>query len=108
MSRKEKIEQEIKKTLEQFDSAERLPPNPYFYTRVQARMEESRRQHRIISAVLKPALFTILVAINLSTAVWYLGGSDQISQADTRAELTEVLAGDLKLDSNQNNLFDIN
>jgi len=108
MSKKEKIEQEIQKTLQQFDNAEQLPPNPFFYTRVQARLEQSRKQHRIISAVLKPALFTIVVVINLSTAVWYLDSSDQISQTDTRSELTEILAGDLKLDANQENLFDIN
>lgn len=108
MNKKEKIEQEIQKTMEQFDNAEQLPPNPYFYTRVQARLEDSRKQHRILSAVLKPALFTILVAVNLSTAVWYMGSTDQTSQTDTRTELTEILAGDLKLDNNQADLFDIN
>lgn len=32
MTRKEKIEQEVQKTLEIFDQAERLKSNPFFYT----------------------------------------------------------------------------
>ncbi len=52
MNKKEKIEQKIRKTLDQFDHAEQLPPNPYFYTRVQARLEETRRQQNVICTIL--------------------------------------------------------
>ena len=107
MNKKEKIEEQISKTLDQFEHAEQLPPNPYFYTRVQARLEETRRQKRVLSAILRPALLTALVTINLSTAVWYLGGSDHVNQSETRKELIEILAGDLKLDDNQSSLLDI-
>jgi len=105
MNKKEKIEQKIRKTLDQFDHAEQLPPNPYFYSRVQARLEEQRRQRSAFSAILRPALLIALVTINLGTAFWYLGGSEQNYQSDTRQELIEILAGDLKLDNKQSNLL---
>ena len=105
MNKKEKIEHEINKTLEQFDTAEKLPPNPYFYTRVQARLEEKQKQQNIIFAILKPALIIALVAVNMSTAIWYLGGSKQQEQTSSRQELVEILASDLKLDSDQNSSF---
>ncbi len=104
MNKKEKIEQEIRKTLDQFDRAEHLPANPFFYTRVQARLDEQRRKRSIYSTILKPALLTSLVVINLGTAVWYFGGS---GQSDSQQELIEILAGDLNLDENQTNLFTI-
>ncbi len=105
MNKKEKIEQEISKTLEQFDQSDMLPPNPYFYTRVQARLEEKQKQQNVFFSILKPALIIALVAVNMSTAIWYLGGSEQQDQTNSRQELMEMLAGDFKLDSDQNSNF---
>ena len=68
MNKKEKIERDIQKTLDQFENVEQLPPNPYFFTRVQARLEETQKQQSVFSTILRPALLTALVAINLSTA----------------------------------------
>jgi hypothetical protein len=105
MNKKEKIEQEISKTFEQFENAEKLPPNPYFYTRVQARLEEKQKQQNVFFAILKPALIIALLAVNMSTAIWYLGGSEQQDETNSRQELLEMLASDLKLDDEQNSGF---
>ncbi len=40
MNKQEKIQNEIDKTLGMFEKKESLPPNPYFYTRVQQRLNE--------------------------------------------------------------------
>lgn len=105
MNKKEKIEQEISKTFEQFDRADKLPSNPYFYTRVQARLEEKKKQQNVFFAILKPALIIALLAVNMSTVIWYLGGTEQQDQTNSRQELAEILAGDLKLDNDQNSNF---
>ena len=105
MNRKEKIEQEINKTLEQFDQADKLPQNPYFYTRVQARLEEKQKQQNVFFAILKPALIIALIVVNMSTAIWYLGGAEQQDQINPRQELAEILADDFELDKDQNNIF---
>ncbi|KAA3615806.1 MAG: hypothetical protein D8M58_16600 [Calditrichaeota bacterium] len=106
MNKKEKIEQQINKTLDQFDNAEQLPPNPYFYTRVQAHIDERKNKRTVFAAILKPALFTTLVVINLSTAFWYMNADDQLNQVDTREELIELLGSDLNVDNNQSNFLD--
>lgn len=105
MSKKEKIEQEIQKTLDQFENPEKLPPNPYFFTRVQARLEETRKQQSVMAAILRPALLTVLVAINLGTAFWYFSGDEQQVQIDARQELAEILQDDLTLENEENNIF---
>lgn len=105
MKKNEKIEQEIRKTLDQFDHAEQLPPNPYFYTRVQARLEEKHRQQSVLPVFLRVAFLTVLFAINFVTGVWYLGGIDQTYQTDTRQELAGILAADLKLDTEEGSIF---
>ena len=107
MNKKENIEQEIQKTLEQFNQVDQLPPNPYFYTRVQARLEETRRQQTVLSAVLKPALLTALVVVNFSTAFWYLDGTIQTEQNETRQELVELLANDFNPDNNQTDILNL-
>lgn len=105
MNKKEKIEQEINKTLAQFDEAERLPSNPYFYTRIQARLEEKQRRKTGFAAILKPALISALVAINLTTAVWYLNLSTEVNQSENRQELLDILSDDLNLDNTQSNFL---
>ena len=108
MNKKATIEQQINKTLEQFEQADALPPNPYFYTRVQARLDEKREQRHLFGAILKPALLTVLLAVNLSTAIWYMGSLGQTDQTDGRQELIELLTGDSNQDNQQINLFEIN
>jgi hypothetical protein len=105
MNKKEKIEQEIRKTLNHFEHAEKLSQNPYFYTRLQQRLEEKNKN--IFDTVLKPALLTGLVAINLVTAVWYFSGDDQQVQSTGRQALLEILASDLQLDNEQNNIISL-
>lgn len=105
MDKKEKIEQEIRKTLDQFEQAVTLPANPYFHTRVRQRLEEQTKTKRTFSAILKPALLMALVVLNLVTAGRYFSGSESSAQTDTRKRLGEILAGDLNLDNKATSLF---
>ncbi|KAA3661768.1 MAG: hypothetical protein DWQ10_03875 [Calditrichaeota bacterium] len=107
MNKKEKIEQQVQKALDQFEHAEKLPPNPFFYTRIQARLQENQRQGYVISAILRPATLALLLVINISTAVWYLNAPEQAEQSDSHQELVELLAGDFNPDSENIELFSI-
>jgi hypothetical protein len=101
VNKREKIEEEIQKTLDQFDHAERLPGDPYFHARVMARLEERGRPRALFPALLRPALLMILVAVNVITAVWYLGGAARQTQAGNRRQLIEVLAEELGAGNDQ-------
>ena len=107
MKKKEKIEEQIRMTLDQFDQADQLPPNPYFYTRVQARLDENRRQKHVVFGVLRPALLATLIVINVTTVGWYLGIADQAEQSDSRQDLVELLSGDFNPENDQNDLLNL-
>ena len=105
MNNKEKIEEEIRKTLVMFEQKESLPPNPYFYTRVQQRIKEHSANNFTLWGFLKPALLSILLLINVGTFIWYFNSSEDYYATDTRQELIEILSSDLNLNTNQSNIF---
>ena len=106
MDQKDRIENEIQKTLNQFDQQNPLPRDPFFYTRLQAQLDSRRQQRRLFSAALKPALLALLVVANVGTATWYLTGSEA-SQTDSRQELIEYLSDDFNVVNSQSDLFDL-
>ena len=105
MNKKEIIEEEIRKTLEVFDQKESLPPNPYFYTRVQQRIKENSENNSTVWGYLKPALLTILLLINVGTFIWYFNSPGNYSATENQKELIEYLSNDLSLNINQNNIL---
>jgi hypothetical protein len=105
MDKKEKIEEEIRKTLEVFDQKQSLPPNPYFYTRVQQRINERSGSKSTNLGFLKPALLTFLLLINVGTFIWYFNSDEDYYASESSQELIEYLSNDLNLNTNQNNIF---
>lgn len=107
MNKKDYIDQEVSKTMELLDNQHEIPPNPFFYTRVKARLDKKYKKRNVFSAILKPALFTLLFAINLGTGAWYLSGDQEETQIESRKELIETLSGDLNLDSSHSDIFNL-
>ena len=101
MNKEEKIQNQIDKTLSLFDKKESLPPNPYFYTRVKQRLNEKTKKEFSIFSVLKPAFFTALIALNLTTAIWYTSSDGSIISSDKDMELVDILKSDFNLESDQ-------
>ncbi len=101
MNKQEKIQNEIDKTLGMFEKKEPLPHNPYFYTRIQQRLSEKTKKEFSIFSVLKPALFTALIALNLTTAFWYTSSDSSVISIETDLELVDILKSDLNLESDQ-------
>ncbi len=107
MNRKEKIQKEIDKTLEMFEQKNSLPPNPYFFTRVQQRLNEKSKKEFSIFGILKPALLTVLFLLNIGTFFWQINANETYTQVNSQKELIEILTGDLKLEQDKTNLFNI-
>lgn len=103
MNKKQQVEQEVRKTLGLLESAESLAPAPYFYTRVQARLEQKKRHPHLVGRILKPALLSFLVAINGGAAWWYL--APRTAAAGDRVMLVEILSSDLNLGNFSDNLL---
>ena len=96
MNKKKKIEHEIEKTLGMFERKEAISSNPYFYTRVKQRIDEKSKNEFSVFGVLKPAFFTLLVVLNLTTAI------DSTNGTETDSELVDILKSDFNLDSDNN------
>ncbi len=107
MNKKQKIEQEVQKTLDCFDQSEHIKSNPFFYTRVKTRIEELENHERkselgnLAWGILKPALLFSLIAMNIVTATLFMKKpGDQIN---SREQVINTLVLEFSLDSKQYN-----
>lgn len=106
MSRKKRIEQEVEKTIQCFESAEKLEDNPFFYTRVKARIESRKKQSRknlwqFSWGILKPAFFVLIVVINIVTVTIYF--TSKQSQTNDQEQLLQAFAQEFTLDQSSYN-----
>ncbi len=69
-------------------------------------MRKSKKEFSIFS-VLKPAFFTALIALNLTTAIWYTSSDSLTINTDTDLELVDILKSDFNLDQQQTDLFNL-
>jgi hypothetical protein len=72
------IEEEIDKTLAAMDRMEKLEAGPYFYTRLKPRLDSrekkatARLPGTLLSRMLRPVLVTLLLLLNVVTALLIL------------------------------------
>ena len=94
MSRERKIEKAVEKSLQSFESADRLQPSPFFYTKLRARIDGLHRgathKYRFAFGVLRFVSLSLLLIWNIVT-VTYLIGSDQTDAYD-RSEMINAFA----------------
>lgn len=105
MDRKKKIEEEIARTLAEFDRAERLPEDPYFYTRLQARLNRREVKNTLFTRILRPAIVTALLLLNIGTAYFYLNTGTSGKTTNQRQELARLMVEDLNMEQTENNIF---
>jgi hypothetical protein len=105
MDHEQKIEQEVQKTLAQFERAERLRPGPFFHTRIEARLREMDEAGSWIPVfgILKSALLVLLVACNVATAAVLLRSGD--SGETDRTDVVDAVGRELGLDSHGATMF---
>ena len=102
---KEKIEKEIYKTLEQFENAEKLTPDPNFYSKVQKHLESRTKKEKPVNIILKPALLLILILFNITTIILYNNNTEYDISVKNQSELIEILSGDFNIVQPQQNML---
>jgi len=107
MDRKRKIEEEIARTLEEFDRVERLPEDPYFYTRLQTRLRERLTEKTGFFKLLRPAIVTALLLLNIVTAFFYLSADTSVQTTDSRQQMVLLLSKELGMEQSENNIFSL-
>jgi len=107
MEREQKIAQEVEKTLELLEHAERLRPNPFFFTRVQARIQQKKKKQfwQWLPVILKPVFLAMLLTVNIITAVYLLGADKIQTTSSVRSELKNEFAQEFGLQITANEFF---
>ena len=111
MKIKERIEQEIEKTIACFEHADKIENDPYFYVRLMAKIRSPKQQRWYLvpwlprMSLLRPALPIAIVIVNLVTVTLVLkSGSSASENRETR--LT-ALAEQYSLSQDAYSLFPI-
>lgn len=81
MNKKDKINQEVEKTLHLFDDSPSVKADAYFYTRLKVRMDaESDKKQQLfgldIINILRPVLLTGIVTINIITFLFIMRANE--------------------------------
>ncbi len=81
MKGQKQLNNKIEEILKEFETADRLKPDPYFKTRLQARIDEKEKQQLGISFRIKsfaPGLaLGLIIVINAITGISFFLGPDQ-------------------------------
>ncbi len=79
MGRQKEIEQEVEKTLQLLRREEDIHVDPFFYTRVQAKITEAERSITSWLVNWKTALLAGLLGLNVITAVFWISNSASLN-----------------------------
>ena len=112
MERKERIEQEVKKTLEGFDAFKTIEPSPFFYTRLQAKIRTLEAQKEAKNSgffglkALRPALVVLMLIFNvLSVGTALTLFRENVSQTDDRDQYLTAVVEEYALNQNDYYLY---
>ena len=76
-----KLENEIKETLKYLKPEKELKIDPYFYTRLQAKINEKQEEELAETkwsfGFLKPAILVLVIILNIFSAVYFLKSGDK-------------------------------
>ena len=104
-NKREKIEKEIEKTFEQFVKADKLTPDPYFYSNVKRRLESEDKKEKSLNIILKPALLLILILFNITSIIWYTSVNKVETTISQQKDFIEILSNDLNINQSQENIL---
>lgn len=87
MKKKQRIQEEVEKTLNSLEGIKRAEPRPFFYTRLQAKMEQKLRPKARPNWSVRPvyvfATLAIVLMLNVVTIVTFTKSSHQPQQNET-------------------------
>ena len=92
MTQKEKIEQEIEKTLGCIDGIQRAQANPFLFTRIKARLERnSSPWERTFSFISKPLVAVAMIVFVMAINGWsFYGETRPVRESFVETETTSL------------------
>lgn len=111
MNKNIRIEEEVEKTMSLLDNAEILEPNPYLYTRINARLKESgsekvlsNKENALVIKLL-PAILIVLVVFNFFSIIDFTSSNNSDTLNENRKEYIQQLGDEFLL--NQSSYYPI-
>jgi|GEM_PF-5722217 len=95
MDNRSQIENKVDQAMKLLDELDEMKPDPYFLSKLEARIKSAEKAKFSVSGWVKPALAGVLLMVNIGTALWYFSGSGNTAQTNTETQLIRYLAGDL-------------
>jgi hypothetical protein len=100
------IQTEIEKTLACFDRLEKIKATPYFFTRLEARLETRRRTNTRLRGILQTAWMIALIVINIFSIIIF--SSDEAGATTSRTDYLKEIASDLTIERSYIDPFEQN
>jgi len=94
-NRNEEIMREVEKTTVFFDRLEKLDPNPYFFTRLEARLETGTWRSPALRKAFRSGWVFALILVNLISILVFW--SDRTDSGVTRESYLQEIASDLTI-----------
>ncbi|OGL48648.1 MAG: hypothetical protein A2161_04440 [Candidatus Schekmanbacteria bacterium RBG_13_48_7] len=107
--RKQKIEENVERTLQLFNEIETIEPGPYFYAKLLSKIKNLQKKTRFSmrnffqTVVLRPAFLVFLVILNIFSASFMFQETE--NQSQIREKYKIEMASEFSLMSNSSNLF---
>ncbi len=95
MKSSKKIEEEVRKTMDLLDEKDSTEINPFFYTRVKAKLDEIENKNTVkesgyVQLVLKPAFLALIISLNIVSGYFLLKEEEQsLSREDFLSAFSE-------------------
>jgi len=92
---KHQIQEAVEKTIACFDHMEKLKPNPFFFTRLEASLDAQQKPTGRLKGALQSAWVIAFILINIVSII--VLSSDKAESGTTRADYLQEIATDLTI-----------
>lgn len=82
MNKKDKIREEVEKTVNAFDHLEKLEGNPYLFTRIQSEIESNltkEKRYNFKGEFLRPVILFLILIMNVFTVIFFFNSKSETS-----------------------------
>ena len=110
MDKKQKILDEVKKTISLLDDVKNIEPNPFLYTRIKARLDVNEKvkvssSKELVFKILQQVVFAVLFLFNVYSVISYLNAGSENEQ--TRQTFINNIVSEYSLDTESDYLTNI-
>ena len=105
MNRQDRINQEVEKTLNVFESLPNLEENPFLFTRIKVSLSSSPLNKKPVF-FLRPIIIVLLLIFNLITGLLFFSSSEASYPSDKQN--LELLISDYNFNQTNNNFISSN